>query len=209
MAHVWVGAALGVVGILAWRSWRQDAAWRSGELMDVRDVLPSGEGHVEVRVLANRRYRVELQIEARLATTHDASAATPRADDTERAFPFELVVSRADGGPTDALVHQTVGALEPLLGVATDRRVEQVSSPGGAIERACHAGAVPLLELVADGLVRLRFELAVRVEHRRTDGEHTTTGRLEKAFLVVKEEVRPLRGRGLDFERIEVPTGVL
>ena len=81
----WIVPLLGIAGLLAFRSWKQDVAIRSGELMDVRDLSPTGEVDVEVRVLAERLYRVELQIEGWVF---------PAARDW--ALPCRVVVTKAD-----------------------------------------------------------------------------------------------------------------
>ena len=37
-----ISAGVGVAGLFVFRSWRKDAAIKSGEVMDVRDLLPEG-----------------------------------------------------------------------------------------------------------------------------------------------------------------------
>lgn len=219
MAWGWVVPMAAGVGLVAWRSRRQDAAIRSGELMDLRDALPGGEADVEIRVLPNRRYRVELQLEAsvearsrRAGAPADATdPGEPREEEAARPeaglWPFELVVAGADGtqrGGGEGVVHHATGALEPLLTFAARARRTD-ASPDGPIVTTAWAGSAPLLELTSDALVRLRFELSIRTEQTTVADGIERRARLAKARLVVKENVRPLRGRAARFDRVSLP----
>ena len=49
-----ISAGLGVVGLFVLRAWRKAVAFRSGEVMDVRDLLPDRQEDCLVRVLGKR-----------------------------------------------------------------------------------------------------------------------------------------------------------
>jgi len=187
---VWIAPFIGAVGFLAYRSWSQDVAIRSGELMDVRDVYADGvpgEGDVdlEVRVLADRLYRIELQMEAWIA----ASKATDE-------FPCRLVITKSDAAAEGEVVYAgdfTLGERAQFLAG---------HAPGEEGGQSVW-GSLPLLEFRCQSLVRLRFELSLPSEDRRQDG---VAGRMTKASVVVKEAVRGLRARRGTLERIEIPS---
>ena len=177
----WIVPLLGIAGLLAFRSWKQDVAIRSGELMDVRDLSPTGEVDVEVRVLAERLFRIELQIEGWVF---------PVARD--RALPCRLVVTKADSvaeGEVICDLHLTLGDLLPFAaGSETD-----------AAGRLSFWGNLPLLEFSTESLLRLRFEVSILLDE---DAGESQTGQVVKAAVVVKEGVRPLQARGGKLERI-------
>jgi len=187
---VWITPFVGAACFLAYRSWSQDVAIRSGELMDVRDVygdgLP-GEGDVdlEVRVLADRLYRIELQMEAWIA----ASKATDE-------FPCRLVITKADADAQGEVVY----AGDFTLGERAKFLAGRAPSPEGGVSVW---GCLPLLEFRCQSLVRLRFEVSLPSEDQRESGP---VGRMTKASVVVKEEVRGLRARRGTLERIEIPS---
>ena len=64
-------------------------------------------------------------------------------------------------------------------------------------------GSLPLLEFRSESLVRLRFEVSLPVEDR---SEGVVRGRMQKASVVVKEDVRGLRARRGTLERVEIPS---
>jgi len=187
---VWIAPFVGAACFLAYRSWSQDVAIRSGELMDVRDVygdgLPGdGDVDLEVRVLADRLYRIELQLEAWIA----ANKATDE-------FPCRLVITKADADAQGEVVY----AGDFTLGERAKFLAGRAPSPEGGV---LVWGCLPLLEFRCRSLVRLRFELSLPSEDRRERGP---VGRMTKASVVVKEEARGLRARRGTLERIEIPS---
>ena len=192
----WLVPLVGGIGFLATRSWRQDSAIRSGELMDVRDVLPSGEADLEVRVLANRRYRVELQFEAQTGLV-EPGTLSPETSIHEAAFPFQLIVEHADSG-AGGVVYERSRVLEDFFPVT------HLSPHGGNEAARRYAGAIPLLEFVSDGLVRLRFDLSIAATTQVERRGQQTAGRLDKAYLVIKEDVRPWRMKSALLDHIEI-----
>lgn len=180
-----IGLALGIVGVasgVGWvlsRSWRRDRAIRSGEVMDIRDVLPDGDADCVVRVLGERLYRVELQLTAFVA------------DGVSDALPYRLVLSRQCDDGEGEIVYAGERSLASLVEFASGtQRV-----PGGRTLWGC----LPLLEFRSPELVRLRFEVELPVIDDR-GGE--CAGRLEKASLVVKEMVRPMPARKAQLDRV-------
>ena len=165
-----ISAGIGAVGLFVLRAWRKDAAIRSGEVMDVRDLLPDGQGDCLVRVLGERLYRVELQVEATIAN----QAAT--------SLPCRLVLTRSSDHGDEAPVWEGTRPLVELLPLAAGSR----SRPDGTRQVW---GSFPLLEFRAEAITRLRFEVEIPVVEA---AEGQPIARLDKANLVVKENVRPL-----------------
>lgn len=173
--------------------------------MDLRDVLPSGEGQIELRALAHRRYRLELQFEAVLEAPTPSASPDGVANDPEAGrFPFRLCVERSDG----AILYERARELGDLFAMASTapgaaNRTAQGTAlgPGAGRSGASAAqrvwGSVPLLEFETPELGRLCFDFAIE--------PRTRAGRLEKAQLVLKENVRPLRvtRTQLDFVHLE------
>ncbi len=138
--------------------------------MDVRDLLPEGQGDCLVRVLGERLYRVEIQLEATIT------------DEAATSLPCRLVLTRSrDHGDPEPLWEGTRPLVE-LLPLAAGSRLQ----PGG--ERQIW-GSLPLLELRTESIGRLRFEVEMPVVETV---EGRPVARIDKANLVVKENVRPL-----------------
>lgn len=165
-----LAAVAGGVGWAVARAWRQDLAIRSGEVMDVRDLMPTGQGECVVRVLGARLYRVEIHLEASVATTGEAT------------LPCRLTVTRSADEGEGEVVYDGQCSLIGQLPLASVSRSES--------EQARRfGGSVPLLELDTEGIARLRFEASF-APSETLDGREV--GRIEKASLVVKEDVRPM-----------------
>ncbi len=179
----WIVPLVGLAGILAFRSWKQDVAIRSGELMDVRDVDPSGDVDIEVCVLADRLYRVELHVEGVLNPSM-----------RDRALPCRLIVTKADSDACGEIVHDEERVLGELLPFAAGRETD-------AAGHLVFWGSLPLLEFNSESLLRLRFELTVAPND---DVGGVRAGQIVKAAIVVKEGVRPLRASGGILPRIRI-----
>ncbi|MEM9176568.1 MAG: hypothetical protein AAGC67_15195 [Myxococcota bacterium] len=173
-----LGIGVGIVGTFVWRAWRKDAAIKSGEVMDVRDLLPEGEGDCLVRVLGERLYRVELQLEATLPATASSD------------LPCSLVIDRLDDDGSDAIVWSGTRSLAELRTFAAGAETQ----PGGSVR---FWGSVPLLEFKSPAIVRLRFEVSLPL------GESGV--RIDKATLVVKEDVRPMVASKKRLDRVWIP----
>ncbi|MCR9096290.1 MAG: hypothetical protein NXI30_18850 [bacterium] len=163
-------AGVGIAGFVVLRSWRKDLALKSGEVMDVRNVLPDGQGDCLVRVLSERLYRVELQVEGTLSSDEAAS------------FPCRLTVFRSSDDGGEAAVWDGTRPLVELLPLAAG------TSRGPSGSRRVW-GSLPVLEFSSDALARFRFEVELTVVEV-VDGREIA--RLDKANLVVKENVRAL-----------------
>ncbi|GEM_PF-5309094 len=179
----WIAAGVAVpLGWVVMRAWRQDAAIKSGEVMDVRNLLPDGQGDCLVRVLGERLYRVELQVEA----IHVA--------DTDAELPLRLTVTRvSDDGDAD-IVYDGIRSLVALahLGAGCDKRSD------GSTQ---FWGSLPLLEFTSTSIVRLRFEASAPTTEA-ADGREIA--RIDKASLVVKENVRPWIASSTLVDRVDV-----
>ena len=173
-----IGAGAGLAGYFVARSLRKDAAIKSGEVMDVRDLLTDGEGDCLVRVLGERLYRVELQIEATISV------------DAPPELPCRLTVYRTGENGDEGVVYDGTRSLSALRSFAAGSQKQ----PGGTLQ---FWGSLPLLEFRSPAIVRLRFEAAMPV------GEDA--GRIDKASLVVKEDVRPMVASSKELDRIELP----
>jgi len=187
---LWLLPLVGVPGLFVYRAWRHDSAMRSGELMDVRDVLPTGEAEMELRALGGRWYRLELQFEACIcAPDSDAEAQTGGA--AAAILPYRLSVERSDGEP----LYERERALSELLGLASSA-IESSGEGGDERVRARYWGSVPLLDFRSDSLGRLRFDFSIagRAPHAW----------LVKGQLVLKEDVRRLPHRASLLDRIEI-----
>lgn len=177
-----ISAGVGVTGLLVLRAWRKDAAIKSGEVMDVRDLLPQGQGDCLVRVLGERLYRVEIQVEARVSTG------------TEPSLPCRLTLTRSsDHGDEEAIWDGTRSLVELLPFAAGSRTV------GGDARQVW--GSFPLLEFETEAITRLRFEVELPVMEV-ADGREVA--RIDKANLVVKENVRSLGGPAKRLERVMI-----
>ncbi len=190
---LWLLPLVGVPGFLVYRAWRHDSAMRSGELMDVRDVLPTGEADMELRALGGRWYRLELQFEACLAEP-EPEREQAALDPTAAILPYRLSVERSDG----AILYERERALSELFGLASSAGE---SSGAGRTKRmqARYWGSVPLLDFRSDCLGRLRFDFSI--------ASVAPQAWLEKGQLVLKEDVRRLHHRAPLLDRIEIQAG--
>ncbi len=179
-----LSVGVGVVGLVVLRAWRKDAALSSGEVMDVRDLLPEGQGDCLVRVLGERLYRVDVQLEATIAA------------DAKPSLPCRLTITRANDQGDEEAVFEGMRPLVDLLPLAAGSRV------GPAGERHCW-GSFPLLELSSEAIARMRFEVELPITEA-VDGREIA--RIEKANLVVKENVRPLLVPARLLERVAIPS---
>ena len=178
---LWLLPIVGVPGLLVYRAWRHEVAMRSGELMDVRDVMPTGAAEMELRALGGRWYRLELQFEACVSERGPAGAM----------LPYRLSVERSDG----AMLYERERALSELFRLAAS--AEESTGPRGArCAQARYWGAVPLLDFRSDSLGRLRFDFSIESASPQAS--------LEKAQLVLKEDVRRLPHRPPLLDRIEI-----
>jgi hypothetical protein len=177
-----ISFGVGVVGLFVLRAWRKDAAIRSGEVMDVRDLLPDGQGDCLVRVLGERLYRVEIQVEATIANEEAMS------------LPCRLVLTRSSDHGDEVPVWEGTRRLVELLPLAAGSRPQ----PGGPRQVW---GSFPLLEFTPEAITRLRFEVEIPVAEA---AEGQPIARLDKANLVVKENVRPLVLPARWIERIAI-----
>lgn len=210
----WLAPLATGAGVFAWRSWHRDAAIRSGELMDVRDLMPAGDARLELRALQDRLYRIELQLELAPRSPDDAPQAAQQIG--RGPAEIELAVHRiaadppatsARGAgdtrsraPVDALVHSSQLPLATRLREAVRAGIASEGTHRGSLQ-----GALPLLELQTDALVRLRFDVTLsqpRVVVER--GGRPTAMRVVKAHAVIKERVRPLRLPKGALERVQV-----
>ena len=176
-------AGVGIAGFFVLRSWRQDLALKSGEVMDVRNVLPAGQGDCLVRVLGERLYRVELQIEATFSSDEAAS------------LPCRLTVFRSIDDGDEAAVWDGTRPLVELLPLAAGTK----RGPSGTRQVW---GSLPLLEFSTEAIARLRFEVEVPIVEV-VDGREVA--RVDKANLVVKENVRALSAPRKLVERAVFP----
>lgn len=190
---LWLLPIVGIPGFLVYRAWRQDVAMRSGELMDVRDVLPTGEVEMELRALGGRWYRLELQFEACLSEPEAGSDAEV-ADPAAAILPYRLSVERPDG----ATLYERERPLDELFGLASSAH-ESSGQGRGKRMQARYWGNVPLLDFRSDCLGRLRFDFSIA-----TDAPQIM---LLKAQLVLKEDVRRLHHRATLLDRIEIQAG--
>ena len=187
---LWLAPLVGVSGLLVYRAWRHEAAVHSGELMDVRDVMPEGEADLELRALGGRFYRVELQFEACVRAPASEDERIEQADGAAR-LPYRLGVTRSDG----ALLYERERPLSDLFGIASSE-IERVGRGRSVEVQSRHWGCVPLLDFRSSTLGRLRFEFSIATPQSGV--------RLEKAQLVLKEGVKRLRHRKALLDRIEI-----
>lgn len=190
---LWLLPIVGIPGFLVYRAWRQDVAMRSGELMDVRDVLPTGEVEMELRALGGRWYRLELQFEACFPEADLGGEAT-EADPAGSILPYRLSVERPDG----AILYERERPLGELFGLASSARESSGQGQNKRVQ-ARYWGSVPLLDFRSDCLGRLRFDFSI--------ASHAPQVGLEKAQLVLKEDVRRLHHRATLLDRIEIQAG--
>jgi hypothetical protein len=182
---LWLLPIIGLPGLLVYRAWRSEVAMRSGELMDVRDVMPTGEADMELRALGGRWYRLELQFEACLSEPGPAGAI----------LPYRLSVERSDG----AMLYERERALSELFRLASSAD-ESVGQGDARRAQARYWGSVPLLDFRSDSLGRLRFDFSIE--------SAAPQARLEKAQLVLKEDVRRLSLRAPLLDRVEIQAEV-
>ncbi len=178
--------------------WRANAR-RSGEIVEVRSALPEGEVDAEIRALVDRRYRLELLFEARTRSRGGREGSAPCAALVEKVFPYQLVVREADepGG----VLYERSGFLQDLFAFGTTSH-EPRGTASGLEPHASHWGSLPLLEFESGSLRRLRIELSIP---EGEGGLRSTTdydAHLDKASLVVKEDVRPLPGAAGAMDRV-------
>lgn len=179
----WIAAGVAVaLGWVVTRAWRHDAAIKSGEVMDVRNLLPDGQGDCLARVLGERLYRVELQIEAR----HVADAAA--------VLPLRLTVTRVSDVGDAEVVYDGMRSLVALahLGTGHEKRGDGSTH---------FWGSLPLLELTSTSIVRLRFEASAPTMEA-LDGREIAS--VDKASLVVKENVRPWVASSALVDRVDL-----
>jgi hypothetical protein len=177
---LWLVPFVGVSGLLVCRAWRHDAALRSGELMDVRDVFPDGAVDLELLALSGRFYRLELQFEAVIEAPAENESTVREESSPSGDLPYWLRVERIDG----PILYERERALSELFRLASSAR-EPSASGGRSRPTRLHWGCVPLLDFRASSPTRLRFEFSIPTPYGQT--------RLEKAQLILKEDVRPLR----------------
>ena len=191
MMSPWLLPLVGVSGLLVYRAWQHDAALRSGELMDVRDVLPEGEVELELRALGGRRYRLELQFEACLMVSPDHDFSARHIGSDSGVLPYRLRVEKTDG----PILYERERSLQDLFGIASSAR-ESTGTGGRQRWSSRHWGCVPLLDFQSSSLGRLRFEFSIRL--------NDDNARIEKAQLVLKEDVRRLRYSAALLDRISI-----
>ena len=97
---------------------------------------------------------------------------------------------RAPQNGDEGVVYDGTRSLSALRSFAAGSQKQ----PGGTLQ---FWGSLPLLEFRSPAIVRLRFEAAMPV------GEDA--GRIDKASLVVKEDVRPMVASSKELDRIELP----
>ena len=174
----------GGAGVLGWallRFARVDAHREAGEVVDMRSLLPEGDGDCRVRVLPQRLYRVELHVEASLE-----NGIRPQ-------WPLRTTLTRiTDEGDQEVLYD----AERPLLELS-NREIGGTTVAGGH-ERIW--GAFPLIEFASESIVRVRFEASLSL------GEEFggACSRIDKASLVVREDVRPSRRAAGRVDRISI-----
>ncbi len=195
----WLAPIVAGVGWGAWRSWRRDASIRSGELMDVRDLLPDGTASLELRALQDRLYRVEIQLELEPAMGDGGEVSSDAAD------AIELTIHRSGLGGcdgADVLLHATQGSIRASVRSALRAGLVCEHADSGRMQ-----GSLPIAEFDVDALVRLRFDLALAQHGLVLD---TRSGRrrmrVVKAHAAIKERVRPLRLPGGVPERVRIAT---
>ncbi len=191
VVSIWLVPILGVSGLLVYRAWQHDAALRSGELMDVRDVLPDGEVDIELGALGGRLYRLELQFEACVECPRDDDPSAEAMSEHTGELLYRLRVERPDG----PILYERERPLQNLFGMASSAGEKTgIGSRRGVLSR--HWGCVPLLEFQPESLGRLRFDFSIQPSGSRA--------RLDKAQLVLKENVRRLRYPAALLDRIQI-----
>ena len=160
--------------------------------MDVREVPPDGEVDLEVRVLAARRYRLELQFEAstRILTGEGTSGMAGTA--SPAAFPYRLRVLALGDGDLASDLYESARNLRDLFGLACCARSPEGARTGTS-STISHWGSVPLLEFESSTLGRIRFEFSIEPSEQGTVGAARFESHLDKAWLVLKEDVHKLR----------------
>ena len=199
---LWLLPLVGIPGFFAYRAWQVDAAMRSGELMDVRDLLPEREAEIDLRALAGRCYRLELQFEACISQSDvgvdadvDGEDGGDETDSIGASLPYRLSVERSDG----AILYERERWLTELFGLAW--RASEASGHGRQKQRrARYWGSVPLLDFRSLSLGCLRLDFSIDDRRGRA--------RLEKGQLVLKEGVRRLPRRASLLDRVEIEAEV-